>query len=95
MALRMGNSARVVIFVLGILNLKLPSKGFCYHISFEECNYVPCILKNSTLNSYLDRMGYTLNIKNKCFSFHLESKLVAMTLLTSSLHLIDGIPIIS
>ena len=82
----MGNSARVVIIALGSVNLKLPSGDF---ISLEECYYVPCIVKNIILVSCLDKMGYALTFKNKCFSIYFGSKLVATTPLVNGLYMID------
>ena len=82
----MGNIARVVAMVLVVVNLKLPSGDY---LSLEECHYVPRIVKNIISICCLDKMGYTLIIKDKCCSIYLGSKLVATTLLVNSLYLID------
>ena len=84
--LRMGNDARVAVVALGVVNLKLPSGDY---LSLEECHYVPSIVKNITLVSCLDKMGYTLIIKNKCCSIYLGSKLVVTAPLVNDLYLID------
>ena len=52
--LRMKNDTRVAIVSLGVVNLKLPSKG-C--LSLEECHYIPSIVKNIISVSCLDKMG--------------------------------------
>ena len=84
--LRMGNDARVAVVALGVVNLKLPSG---YDLSLEECHYVPSIVKNIISVSCLDKMGYTLIIKDKCCSIYLGSKLVVTTPLVNGLYLID------
>ena len=84
--LRIGNGTRVVVVALGSMNLKLPSGDF---LSFEECYYVPCIVKNIISVSCLDKMGYTLIIKDKCCSIYLGSKLVVTAPLVNGLYLID------
>ena len=82
----MGNGARVVAVALGVVNLKLPSGDY---LSLEECHYVPSIVKNIISVSCLDKMGYTLIIKDKCCSIYLGSKLVATAPLVNGLYLID------
>ena len=82
----MGNSARVAALALGVMNLKLPSEDY---ISLEECYYVPSIVKNIISVSCLDKMGYTLIIKDKCCSIYLQSKLVVTAPLVNGLYLID------
>ena len=82
----MGNGKRVVDVVLGVVNLKLPSRDY---LSLEECHYVPSIVKNIISVSCLDKMGYTLMIKNQCCSIYLGSKLVSMAPLVNGLYLID------
>ena len=57
--------------------------------SLEEYHYVPSIAKNIILVSHLDKMGYRLIIKDKCYSIYLKSKLVAMTPLVNDLFLIN------
>ena len=84
--LRMENGARVVAIALGFVNLKLLFKDF---ISLEECHYVPCIVNNIISVSCLDKMGYTLIIKDKCCSIYLGSKLVVTAPLVNGLYLID------
>ena len=84
--LRMGNVAIVAAVALGVVNLKLPSGDY---LSLEECNYVPSIVKNIISVSCLDKMGYTLIIKDKCCSIYLGSKLVATAPLINGLYLID------
>ena len=84
--LRMGNGARVVVVALGVVNLKLPSGDY---LSLEECHYVPRIVKNIISVSCLDKMGYTLIIKDKCCSIYLGSKLFAKAILVNVLYLID------
>ena len=66
----MGNGARVASMVLGVVSLKLPS-GDC--LSFEEYYYVPSIVKNIISVSCLNKMGYTLIIKDKCCFIYLGS----------------------
>ena len=46
-------------------------------------------MKNISSVSCLDKMGYTLIIKDKCCFIYLGSKLVATTLLVKDLYLID------
>ena len=84
--LRIGNGARAVVVALGVVNLKLPS-GDC--LSLEECHYVPSIFKNIISLSSLDKIGYTLIIKEKYCSIYLGSKLVSMTSLVNGLCLND------
>ena len=84
--LRMGNDARVVAVALGVLNLKLLSGDY---LSLEECYYIRSIIKNIILVSCLDKMGYTLIIKDKCCSIYLGSKLVVTAPLINGLYLID------
>ena len=84
--LRVGNNARVAAVALGVLNLKLP---FGDYLSLEECHYVPSIVKNIISVSCLDKMGYTLIIKDKCCSIYLGSKEAATTPLLNGLYLID------
>ena len=71
--LRMGNDARVAAMALGVVNLKLPSGDY---LSLEECHYVSSRVKNIISVSCLDKMGYSLIIKDKCFCIYLGSKLV-------------------
>ena len=71
---------------LRIVNVKLPSRD-C--LSLEECHYVPSIVKNIILISFLDKMGYTLIMTDKCCSIYLGSKLVTMTPLVNGLYLTD------
>ena len=61
--LRIGNDARVAIVLLGVVNLKLP---FSDYLSLKEFYYIPDIVKNIILVSFLDKMGYILIIKDKC-----------------------------
>ena len=61
--LRMGNGTRVAAVEVGVLNLKLPSGDY---LSLEECHYVSCIVKNIISVSCLDKMGYTVIIKDNC-----------------------------
>ena len=68
------------------MNLKLPSGDY---LSLEECHCVPSIGKNIISVSCLDKMGYTLIIKNKCCSIYLGSKLVVSTPLVNGLYVID------
>ena len=84
--LRMGNDARVAAMTLGVVNLKLPSKDYIY---LEECHYVPSIVKNIISVSCLEKMGYTLIIKDKCCFIYLGSKLVIAAPLVNGLYLID------
>ena len=84
--LRMGNGARVAAVALGVVNLKLPSGDY---LSLEECHYVPSIVENIISVSCLDKMGYTLIIKDKCCSIYLGSKLVATAPLVNGLYVID------
>ena len=84
--LRMRNDTKVSVVVLGVVNLKLPSRDYLY---LEECHYVPSIVNNIISASCLDRMGYTLIIKDKCCSLYLGSKLVATAPLVNGLYLID------
>ena len=84
--LRMGNVARVAAVALGVVNLKLPSGDY---LSLEESHYVPSIGKNIISVSCLDKMGYTLIIKDKCCSIYLGSKLVVTAPLVNGLYLID------
>ena len=84
--LRMGNDARVATVALGVVNLKLSSGDY---LSLEECHYVPNKVKNIISVSCLDKMGYTLIIKDKCCSIHLGSKLVATAPLVNGLYVID------
>ena len=84
--LRMGNDARVAAVGLGVVNLKLPSGDY---LSLEVCHYVPSIVKNIISVSCLDKMGYTVIIKDKCCSIYLGSKLVATTPLVNVLYLIN------
>ena len=72
----MGNGARVAAVVLGVVNLKIPSE---YYLFLEESHYVHSIVKNIILVSCLNKMGYTLIIKDKCCSIYSGSKLVATT----------------
>ena len=72
--------------VLGVVNLKLPSGDYLY---LEECHYVPSIVKNIISISCLDKMGYTLIIKDKCCYIYFESKLVDTAPLVNGLYLID------
>ena len=83
---RMGNGARVLVVALGVVNLKLPSGDY---LSLEECHYVPSIVKNIISVSCLDKMGYTLIIKDKCCSIYLGSKLVVTIPLVNGLYMID------
>ena len=78
MELRIGNGTRVAAVTLGVVNLKLPSRDY---LSLEECHYVPSIVKNIISISCLDKMGYTLIIKDNCCSIYLGSKLVVTHLL--------------
>ena len=82
----MGNDARVAAVALGVVNLKLPSGDY---LSLEECHYVSSIVKNIISVSCLDKMGYTLIIKDKCCSIYLGSKLVVTEPLVNGLYLID------
>ena len=82
----MGNGARVATMALGVVNLNLPSGDYLY---FEECYYVPSIVKNIISVSCLDKMGYTLILKDKCCSIYLGSKLVFTVPLVNGLYLID------
>ena len=82
----MGNDARVAAVALGVVNLKLPSGDY---LSLEECHYVPSIVKNIISVSCLDKMGYTLIIKDKCCSIYLGSKLVTTAPLVNGLYMID------
>ena len=84
--LSMGNDARVATVVLGVVNLELPS---IYYLSLEECYYVPSIIKNIISVSSLDKMEYTLMIKDKCCSIYLGSKVVGTEPLVNGLYLID------
>ena len=84
--LRMGNGAWVTNAAQGVMSRKLLSKD-C--LSLEEYNYIPRIFKNIISVSCLDKMGYTLIIKDKCFSIYLGSKLVPGTPLVNGLYLID------
>ena len=69
-----------------VVNLKLPSED-C--LSLEECHYVHSIVKNIISVSCLDKIGYTLIIKDKYCSIYLGSKLPSMTPLVNGLYLID------
>ena len=51
MELRIGNDTRVAIVLLGFVNLKLPFED-C--LSLKEFYYVPDIVKNIILVSFLD-----------------------------------------
>ena len=82
----MRNGARVAAIALGVMNLKLPSGDY---LSLEEYHYVPSIVENIISISCLDKMGYTLIIKDKCCSIYLGSKLVATAPLVNSLYLIN------
>ena len=82
----MRNNARVVTVALGVVNLKRPSGDY---LSLEEYHYVPRIVKNIISVSCLDKMGYTLIIKDKFCSIYLGSKLVATSPLVNGLYLID------
>ena len=84
--LRMGNGARVATVALGVVNLKPPSGDY---LSLEECHYVPSIVKNIISVSCLDKMGYTLIIKDKCCYIYLGSKLVVTAPLINGLYMID------
>ena len=84
--LRMGNGARVAAVALGVMNLKLSSGDY---LPLEVCHYVPRIVKNIISLSCLEKMGYTLIIKDKCCSIYLGSKLVATAPLVNGLYLID------
>ena len=84
--LRIGNNARVAAVALGVVNLKLPSGDY---LSLKECHYIPSIVKNIISVSCLDKMGYTLIIKDKCCSIYLRSKLFVTTPLVNTLYLID------
>ena len=72
--------------VLGVVNIKLP---FGYHLSLKECHYVPSIFKNIISVSCLDKIRYTLIIKDKCCYIYLESKFVVTAPLVNGLYLID------
>ena len=84
--LRMGNGAGVAALTLGVVNLKLSSGDY---LSLEECYYVPSIVKNIISVSCLDKMRYTLIIRDKCCSVYLGSKLVVTAPLVNGLYLID------
>ena len=81
----MGNNARVDVVALGVVNLKLLSGDY---LSLEEYHYVPTIDKNIISVSCSNKMGYTLIIKEKCYSIYLGSKLVATTPLVNCLYMI-------
>ena len=66
----MGNGARVDVVALAVVNLKLPSENY---LSLEECYYVPSIVKNIISIFCLDKMRYTLIIKDTCCSIYLGS----------------------
>ena len=68
------------------MNLKLPYEDYLF---LEECHYVPSIVKNIISVSCLDKIGYTLIIKDKCCSIYLGSKLVVTAPLVNGLYLID------
>ena len=82
----MGNDARVAVVALGVVNLKLPSRDY---LSLKEYHYILSIVKNIISVSCLDKMGYTLIIKDKCCSIYLGSKLVVTAPLVNGLYLID------
>ena len=82
----MRNGVRVVDVTLGVVNLELSSGDY---LSLEECHYVSSIVKNIISVSCLDKMVYTLIIKDKCCSIYLGSKLVATAPLVNGLYVID------
>ena len=67
----MENGARADVVALRVVNLKLP---FGDYLSVEECHCVPNTVNNIISVSCLDKMGYTLIIKDKYCSINLGSK---------------------
>ena len=81
--LRKGNDTRVIAFLLGSMNFKLSLGDF---LSLEECYYAPCIFKNIISIYFLDKMVYTLIIKDNYCSIYFGSKLADMTPLFNGLY---------
>ena len=76
-----GKDTRVSIVVLGVVNLKLPSR---YCLSLEEFYHILSIVKKIISISCLEKMSYTLIIEDKYYSTYFGSKLIATT------HLVNG-----
>ena len=86
MELMMRNDLRAPPMVLRVVNLKLPSKDF---LSLIECHCILSTAKNIISISCLEKMGYTLIIKDKHYYIYFRSELVTMTALFNSIYLID------
>ena len=86
MELMVGNDARVIVVMLGVVNLKL---SFRDYLSFEKYDYVPRRVRNVILVFCLDKMAYALNFNEKFYIIYFGSELVSTIPLVNSLYLID------
>ena len=86
MELSMRNDLRAPPMVLRVVNLELPSRDFLH---LKECHCILSIAKNIISISCLEKMGYTLIIKDKRYSIYFRSELVTMTPFFNSIYLID------
>ncbi|VFQ84487.1 unnamed protein product [Cuscuta campestris] len=84
--LKVGNGALVNALAVGTYVLSLPS-GLLLHLN--NCLFVPAISRNIISVSFLDKAGFSINVKDKCLSVFRNDIYYATAKMTNGLYILD------
>ena len=84
--LRVGNGAKVAALAVGTYYLSLPS-GLV--LELNDCLYVPAICRNLISVSFLDKKGFSFNIKDNSCSYALNDLTYGVACLFNGLYVLD------